>query len=203
MKIVKDGTMFVAIPVSIGLVLLVLGAGWAWFSAFILLGMFFGYFFRDPQCDLVIGDNLVIAPSYGRVMEVARHGEYHEIRIFLSVFDVHLQRSPCAGVLEKVEYVPGKCLPAMAKNAHLVNEQNIFHIETPRGKVIDKQIAGILARRVVSWVQAGQMLAQGQKIGFIKFGSQVDITVPLKASVLVQAGDNVVAGKTIIARFEQ
>lgn len=198
MNIAKEGLPFIA------------GAGIAgaclWFivkpiGIIVLAGaVFFLYFFRDPHRNILQSDNGILAPADGKVMEIANEGNIMVIRIFLSVFNVHIQRSPVAGMIKSVVYQPGKFLPAMNVGAHIVNEQNIFTVETPHGEIVVRQIAGILARRVVSWVVPGQAVEAGQKIGIIKFGSQVDVAVPAAAQMLVKKGDHVIAGVTVLAR---
>ncbi len=205
MSILKDGIPFIGIPVLIGIIFLAFGISPFVFIpgvTLIAIGLFCAYFFRDPKRTLNLGNNHFVSPADGTIMEITEEGGKKTVRIFLSVFNVHLQRSPCAGNVKSVEYVPGKFLPAMNKSAHMLNEQNIFTIETTKGDIVIKQIAGILARRVVSWVQPKEILTQGQKIGFIKFGSQVDIILPSTAQVTVRVGETVVGGETIIARYE-
>ena len=165
------------------------------------LGAFIAFFFRDPKREISRNDNHIISPADGTVLEVSEHGGAKTIRIFLSVFNVHLQRAPVSGTIKNVEYKPGKFLPAMKPEAHVENEQNIITMETPKGNYVVKQIAGILARRVISWVKAGDSVALGQKIGFIKFGSQVDLTLPASADVKVKTGDKVRGGLTVLAEY--
>ena len=203
--IAKEGFVFVIVPVVMGILFLFLGGriytavfGWV----LILIGLFCLYFFRDPSRAVPAGENLVVSPCDGTVMESGTEDGEKVIRVFLSVFNVHIQRSPVSGTLKNVEYRPGKFLPANKPEAHIVNEQNVFSIDTKKGAVIVKQIAGILARRVVAWSKAGDALKSGDKIGLIKFGSQVDIHLPLSVNVRVKPGDKVVGGETVIGEFE-
>jgi len=203
--IAKEGYVFVVIPVVLGILFLFLSRGYFTASAgwiFILLGLFCAFFFRDPPRVVPEGENLIVSPCDGTVMEAGLVYGENVIRVFLSVFNVHIQRSPVSGTVTKVEYRPGKFLPANDAQAHIVNEQNIFTIETKKGNVIVKQIAGILARRVVAWSKAGDALKSGDKIGLIKFGSQVDIHLPAAALVKVKPGDKIAGGETVIGEFK-
>ncbi|MFH1367892.1 MAG: phosphatidylserine decarboxylase [Elusimicrobiota bacterium] len=204
MFIVKDGLPLVIITAIIGILIVILFRGSYWSVpgwTLIALGLFFSYFFRDPSRKIVPDDNMVLSPADGTVLEVISACDSKTVRIFLSVFNVHLQRSPVAGSVKNVEYKPGKFLPAMDKEAHVINEQNIITIQSKKGVFTVHQIAGILARRVVSWVKPGDALEQGNKIGFIKFGSQVDLEMPASAEVKVKTGDKVRAGITVIAQL--
>jgi phosphatidylserine decarboxylase len=167
----------------------------------IAAGLFFAYFFRDPIRRVIRDDSRILSPADGTVLEISGAQGGRVIRIFLSVFNVHLQRAPVSGTIRNVEYKPGKFLPAMKPEAHVENEQNIITLQSAKGNFEVRQIAGILARRVVSWVKAGQQVEQGQQIGFIKFGSQVDLTVPASAIIKVKTGDKVRGGLTILAEY--
>lgn len=202
MSIVKEGIPFILLPIIFGSVLIYLGRYWV-YPGFIvlLLGIFCIYFFRDPSRNVPDAGNVILSPGDGRVMEVKEEDGKKVIRIFLSVFNVHLQRAPVSGKVTGVEYRRGKFLPAMMSNAHKINEQNVITIKHPKGDFVVKQIAGILARRVVSWVKPQDEISAGEKIGLIRFGSQVDLYVPNTAVVKVKAGDDVVAGETIIGEI--
>ncbi|MHB9155318.1 MAG: phosphatidylserine decarboxylase [Endomicrobiales bacterium] len=200
MFMVKEGLPFVLVPGIIGVLFLSFSRN----SVFMVLGgvlialaLFCAFFFRDPSRAVPQGEGLVLSPCDGTVMEVLEEGNAKVVRVFLSVLNVHLQRSPVSGVVKSVEYRPGKFLPAMKSEAHIVNEQNVITIASPDGEFVVKQIAGILARRVVSRVKPGEALERGQKIGLIKFGSQVDLELPLSSEIRVKAGDTVVAGETV------
>ncbi|MDR2665930.1 MAG: phosphatidylserine decarboxylase [Endomicrobium sp.] len=202
MKILKEGHSFIGTPLIVGLVLI--GVGGNEISIiigilFILVSLFCIYFFRDPKVQITDGDNLILSPCNGMVLEVSETEKDKIVRVFLSVLDVHLQRSPVAGRVVSVEYKPGKFLKAMKPQAHIVNEQNIIIIENKSGKYFVKQVAGILARRCVSWVKSGDVLKRGDKIGMIKFSSQVDLHMPKTVNIRVKQGDKVVAGVTIFA----
>lgn len=206
MSIVKEGYPFIVIPFVIGAALIFSGAG----AFFFILGLlcvsaalFCAYFFRDPSVNITQGQGLILSPCNGTVLEVGENENEKFIRVFLSVLDVHLQRSPVAGKVTKVEYKPGKFLKAMEPQAHIVNEQNHITIENENGIYTVKQVAGILARRCVSWVKAGDELQAGDKIGLIKFSSQVDLHMPKNANIKVKKDDKVVSGVTVFAVLDK
>jgi phosphatidylserine decarboxylase len=201
-RILKEGYTFVSIPLILGLLLSVANWGPLSFFGGILCGvvsLFCLYFFRDPRIGITQGNNLILSPCNGTVLDVDEKEKV--IRVFLSVFDVHLQRSPVSGKVLKVEHKPGSFLRAMNPRAHVLNEQNVITIENESGRYIVKQIAGILARRCVSWVSPGDFLKTGDKIGLIKFGSQVDLHLPKNLDIKVKQGDKVVSGVTVFATF--
>jgi phosphatidylserine decarboxylase len=202
MQIVKEGYPFILIPLILGIVLVVSVFGKFAHLAGVLciLGsLFCFYFFRDPKVEITQGENLILSPCNGTVLEVTENETEKVVRVFLSVLDVHLQRSPIAGKVLSVEYKPGKFLKAMDPEAHIVNEQNVITIENENGRYLVKQIAGILARRCVFWVKPGDILKLGDKIGVIKFGSQVDLHMPKNVEVKVKKSNKVVSGVTIFA----
>ncbi|MCL2144530.1 MAG: phosphatidylserine decarboxylase [Endomicrobia bacterium] len=200
MPIVKEGLPFILIPLLIGLVLIFAGSGRILFIAgilCILAALFCVYFFRDPAIEITQGEGLILSPCNGTVLEVSENEKEKVVRVFLSVLDVHLQRSPIDGKVTNVEYKPGKFLKAMEPEAHIVNEQNLITIENENGTYMVKQVAGILARRCVSWVKAGDVLKTGDKIGVIKFSSQVDLHMPKNIDIKVKKDDKVVSGVTV------
>jgi phosphatidylserine decarboxylase len=189
---------------------LLIGIGTAWsvplgvVSA--LLGVFSLFFFRDFDRDTAFDEKLIYSPADGKVMEVAvlSDGPYQgqrQIRIFLSVFDGHIQRVPAAGIIKKIEYKKGLFLDARDPKAHIDNEQNTIALETSRGVLIVKQIAGLIARRIMCYVKEGARLAQGERYGLIRFGSQVDVIVPTSVNVLVKEGERVVGGETVLGEW--
>jgi phosphatidylserine decarboxylase len=123
------------------------------------------------------------------------------VSIFLAVWNVHVNRSPAAGTITRMEYRPGKFLAAMRERASVENEQNVFTLSTDAGEMVFKQIAGLIARRVVSWKKAGEKVFRGERIGLVRFGSRVDIWVPKEAEVLVKLGENVKGGSSVLARW--
>jgi phosphatidylserine decarboxylase len=206
MKIVKEGYVFIISTFGVSLILFFSNVGIITNILgflFLLVSLFCLYFFRDPNIEITKGDGLILSPCNGTVLEVSENDVQKVVRVFLSVLDVHLQRSPIAGKVVSVEHKPGKFLKAMEPQAHIVNEQNIITIENENGKYLIKQIAGILARRCVSWVKPGDILKAGDKIGVIKFSSQVDIHMPRNVDVKVKFGEKVVAGVTIFATLSR
>ncbi|RMF89326.1 MAG: phosphatidylserine decarboxylase [Nitrospinota bacterium] len=178
------------------------GVGWPWGG--VALGgvtLFLLFFFRDPERQIPTGEGLVLAPADGRVLEVVREGAGWRISIFLSLFDVHINRSPVSGVVREVHYQPGKFLPAFWRNASTVNEQNTLIIDSPYGTIVVRQIVGILARRVVCWVHPGESITAGKRFGLMKFGSRIDLLLPERCELWVKTGARVRAGETVLAKF--
>jgi phosphatidylserine decarboxylase len=203
MNIAKEGWPFITIPLLAGIIFLFPGRGLLSAAGFILitLGLFSAFFFRDPMRTIPPEEHRIISPADGKIMEVTEADGQKVVRIFLSVFNVHLQRAPISGTVTKVEYRPGKFLPAMDPKAHQLNEQNAITIATPKGDVTIVQIAGILARRIISYPNAGDAVVRGQKVGLIRFGSQVDIYMPLSCTLNAKPGDVVVGGETILGEI--
>jgi len=173
---------------------------------FIILAAFMAFFFRDPQRQPPTDASLVVAPADGRVTRVKPVGELSErsatlVSIFLSPFDVHINRAPIAGRITDVSYKRGKFLIATDESASLVNEQNALTIEGEQITVVCKQIAGILARRIVCWKRAGESVSLGERFGLIKFSSRTDVLLPARVEVLVAEGARVKGGTTIIGRI--
>ena len=201
---VKEGYKFAAAPFLLGLLALLLH--WNWAAGILLfLAAFVLYFFRDPERAAPADPAAVVSPADGRVMEIVdeplgtRPGR--RISIFLSIFDVHVNRAPLAGRISKVEYRPGRFLAAMRSRASAENEQNVIHLGTARGEIVFKQIAGWIARRVLCWKSEGDIVAAGERVGMIRFGSRVDIWLPPEAEILVQPGQHVAGGSSILARW--
>ena len=168
------------------------------------LGAFVAYFFRDPERIPPAGDDLVLSPADGRVVVIEPLNENETLlSIFLSVFDVHVNRAPIAGTVTGVQYREGRFMVANDKRASVENEQNVVTIENPRVRVVFKQIAGLIARRIVFWKQQGASVAGGEKVGLIKFGSRVDVIMPRSVTVTVKVGDHVEGGLSIIGRISQ
>ncbi len=200
----KDGYKFAAPPLALGAVAAALGWRKA-ATALLLAGSFVVYFFRDPD-RVVPGDpGVVVSPADGRVMEVAsercadRAG--HRVSIFLAIWDVHVNRSPMAGHLQRIEYRPGRFYAAMRSKASAENEQNVIHLQTDRGEIVFKQIAGWVARRVVCWKSPGDSVLRGERIGLIRFGSRMDVWLPEAAEIVVKPGQRVAGGVTVLARW--
>ncbi len=172
----------------------------------LILAAFFLWFFRDPERATPALPNLVISPADGKVTAIAQfevNGESRtRISIFLNVFNVHVNRSPIAGVIKDVQYQKGKFGNAMGSGSSDVNEQNVVTVEGDGHRVVFKQIAGLLARRIVFTKNVGDQVQRGERIGLIKFASRVDVILEPAAEVKVKLGDNVVGAKTVIAVFE-
>jgi len=168
-------------------------------SLLIVFSFFCMFFFRDPKIKITQGEGIILSPCNGTVMEVTEEDGEKVIRVFLSIFSVHLQRSPVAGTVVDVKHQDGKFLPAWDPKAHIENEQNIFTIQSDDGVYTVRQIAGLVARRCVSWVKKGDVLKAGDKIGMIKFSSQVDLHLPQKSVITVKPGEKTKAGITVVA----
>ncbi len=171
---------------------------WRWAC---LWSIFFVTRERSPPTE----PGIVVSPADGRVMEVVtepwdgRSGQ--RISIFLAVWNVHVNRSPMAGRITRVDYRPGKFYAAMRSRASVENEQNVIHLETERGEIVFKQIAGWIARRVVCWKSSGDMLKLGERVGMIRFGSRMDVWLPLGAEIVARPGQHVAGGVSILARW--
>jgi len=165
--------------------------------------------FRDPARSSPAGEGVFLAPADGRVVEVKQvreprflQGEGLKIGIFMSLLDVHVNRVPVEGQVALVEHVPGQFLQAFRPEASEVNEHNLVGLESRHGRVLVKQVAGIMARRVVCWVRPGQKVQAGDRLGVGKFGSRVDVFLPPGAASVVQVGDRARGGVTVIARWK-
>lgn len=201
MFIAKEGWPFILIPAVAAVALFALRGGMltgVLGSLCLLIAVFCAFFFRDPSRVIAADPAAVVAPCDGTVMEITTEDGQNVIRVFLSVFNVHIQRAPVDGAVTGVKYIPGKFLPAMKPEACRVNEQNVITISSEKGSFIVKQIAGILARRVVAWSKPGDVVKKGDKIGLIKFGSQVDLYMPPASVIAVKVGDIVVGGETVM-----
>lgn len=175
--------------------------GWAWPT--VLLALFFLWFFRDPERTIPNAPGTVVSPADGKVTHVAQivqdGAPYLRISIFLSVFDVHVNRSPIGGVIREVRYQEGKFLNAMGAASAEENEQNIVVVEGDGQRVTFKQIAGLLARRIVFTKNAGDRVERGERVGLIKFGSRVDVLLDASTSIRVKVGDHVKGGSSVLA----
>ncbi|ACI21255.1 phosphatidylserine decarboxylase family protein [Thermodesulfovibrio yellowstonii] len=173
--------------------------------AFAILSLFFLYFFRDPERTPPADPNVVVSPADGKVISIKQHGEsfcdkgHTEISIFMSPFDVHVNRAPFDGIVKEVVYTPGKFFSAFKEKAYRENENIKITIQTQHGNIVVRQVAGFVARRVVCWIKEGDSLNKGERFGMIKFSSRVDICLPSFFKINVKVGDKVKAGKNIIA----
>jgi phosphatidylserine decarboxylase len=201
---VKEGYFFGLPLVALG------GAAFLlhWYIAgtlLVLLALFVFSFFRDPDRVIPSEPAAVVSPADGRVVVVTeeenagRPGQ--RVSIFLAIWNVHVNRAPASGTIAKMDYRPGKFLAAMRERASFENEQNVFTLSTESGEMVFKQIAGLIARRVVSWKKAGEQVLRGERIGLVRFGSRVDVWLPREAEILVRVGDNVRGGASVIAQW--
>ena len=207
MKIDKAGWPFIAgalVPAAV----LAGTRRYGWATGFGVLGAFFAYFFRDPERIIPTAPGLVVSPADGRVVIAGPSdgrwsppGQWQQVTIFLSPMDVHMNRTPVGGRVTRIEYRPGKFLPAYKEDAS-ENELNEIWIDHDGEPVVVRQIVGVLARRVVCRVAEGQSLERGERIGLMKFGSRMDVFLPIRAQLLVQVGQTVVGGETVLARLD-
>ena len=202
---------WVLVPLLGCLAAAALGYWWWWpalifAGAWLLLAAFMAYFFRDPRRAPPVDSSVVVSPADGRVTRVqhlspADANSPQVVSIFLSPFDVHINRAPIAGQITDVTYTKGRFMIATRDEASLVNEQNALTIEGERVTVVCKQIAGVLARRIVCWRRVGDRLQLGEKFGLIKFSSRTDLVLPAEVEVTVAVGQRVRGGVSIIGRL--
>jgi phosphatidylserine decarboxylase len=209
MAMVREGYWFGLPPLLLGLLLLIFGRSWIFAVGvgLVFLGLFVFSFFRNPDRAIPGEPGLVVSPADGRVVVVkieenaGRPGK--RISIFLAVWNVHVNRAPSAGKITRLDYKPGKFLAAWDANASFQNEQNVFTQATEHGEIVYKQIAGWVARRVVSWKKAGDAVERGERIGLVRFGSRMDVWLPGEAEILVREGQNVKGGSSVLARMAE
>ena len=199
---VRDG-YFYGVGLLVAALLLLWLASWPWAVVPLLLAAFFLWFFRDPERAVPTEPGLIVSPGDGLVTEAVRFettdGPRQRISIFLSVFDVHVNRSPIAGTILVARYQRGKYLNAMNPASASENEQNIVTVRGGGFEVTFKQIAGLLARRIVFVPVVGSTIARGERVGLIKFGSRVDVIVPAEAELRVRPGVRVKGGASVLA----
>lgn len=201
---VKETYRFAIPPLAIGIICIFFG--WKWPAAILIfLGLFVFYFFRNPERDIPSDPGLVVSPADGRVVEIVDEPfdsvMGHRISIFLSIWNVHVQRAPVAGRIANVVYRPGKFMGAFRAAASRENEQNVIYMDTPQGTLVFKQIAGAIARRVLCWKNPGEEVSRGERVGLIRFGSRVDVWLPMDAEVVVKRGENIAGGASVIAKW--
>lgn len=203
----KEGIPFVLLFLVPALIVLALG-WWIAASLCVLLAAFMAFFFRDPERVCPIDNRVVVSPADGRVVKVARVDDRvkdspTQISIFLSPLDVHINRSPIAGEIVEIVYKPGAFHIASRDIASVENEQNVVTVRGEKFTVVFRQIAGVLARRVVLWKKKGDWVALGERVGLMKFGSRMDVILPSEVEVVVREGERVVGGVSVIGRFVQ
>ena len=200
---VRDGYIYGLSLLAVAVLLVWATGGWAWGIVPVLLAAFFLWFFRDPQRQIPAGAGLIVSPGDGKVTETVTistpDGPRQRISIFLSVFNVHVNRSPIGGVLTRVQYQKGEYLNAMNPASADRNEQNAATVRGEGIEVTFKQIAGLLARRIVFNLREGDTVERGQRVGLIKFGSRVDVVLPVEAEIKVKVGQMVQGGATVLA----
>ena len=206
--IAREGWPFLTIAIVVAILVSTFVPGFISFLTW-LAALFVLQFFRDPPRDIPQGENLVLSPADGRVIKVERTQDPYAQReailvsVFMNVFNVHSNRSPVDGVIEKVQYFPGKFVNADLDKASLENERNAIVLKTAQGKTVTfVQVAGLIARRILCYVKAGDSLSRGQRYGFIRFGSRVDVYLPLEAKVKVSIGEKVSATSTVLAALD-
>ncbi len=203
---VKDAYRFLIPILAFAAILFLMRMHWA-ALVFCLAGGMIAFFFRNPNRRIPEGRNLIVSPADGKVVRIVRlpanegEPEGQSLSIFLSVFDVHVNRAPVAGELERLEYKRGRFKVAFDDEASRVNEQNILTIRTDISRVTVKQIAGLIARRVICWKQPGSTMKRGETIGLIRFGSRVDLEIPGRVKLHVKVGDRVYGGSSVIGEF--
>ena len=202
LSMVKEGYYFGLPPLALGAAALFLR--WTLASVILLcLAAFIFYFFRDPERVIPADPGAIVSPADGRVVVVTdeendgRPGK--RISVFLAIWNVHMNRSPAAGIITKMNYCPGKFSAAMRECASTDNEQNVITLATDGGEITFKQIAGLIARRVVCWKKPGDRVARGERIGLVRFGSRADLWLPRDSELQVKVGDHVAGGSSVVA----
>lgn len=201
----RDGWLYLVI-----LAIITFLAYWVWPWLVILPGILFLFvlfFFRNPKRNILAEEFSLVSPADGVVMDVERvfedqflNGESIRVRIFLSIFNVHVNRSPMAGEVVFRDYRPGKMIPAFKSHASELNEKNYVGIQNQHLRILVTQVTGFIARRIVCWVNKGNTVAKGERFGLIKFGSCTEIFVPTDVEIMVAPGDKVRGGESIIGR---
>ncbi len=206
-KIAASGYRFLAAAALLIFLGWLLGSGWLEGLGLLALA-FFGYFFRDPERPIPAAPEAVVSPADGKVVFIDEvreerylNGPARRVAIFMNVFDVHVNRAPVAGAVTEAEHRDGCFKAAWRADACTLNEQQALVLEAKGARVLVVQIAGLLARRIVSYVQPGQYLDKGERLGLICFGSRVDLYLPLEAEIMVKVGERVKAGSSIVARW--
>jgi phosphatidylserine decarboxylase len=204
--IAREGWPFVGIAVAIAILVTLFSAAWS--IPFWIIALFVLQFFRDPPRVVPQDPNAVLSPADGRIVVVEKTQDPYagreaiKISVFMNVFNVHSNRAPVDGRIEKIQYFPGKFVNADLDKASIENERNALVIAATNGQIVTcVQVAGLIARRILCYVKPGDFLKRGQRYGFIRFGSRVDVYLPLTAVPKVTVGDKVYATETILAEF--
>jgi phosphatidylserine decarboxylase len=212
----REGLLFIAIAAVVaagGFAFAINRRSWGlWLAAFVLLllALWVAYFFRDPERTGDRGPSLVVSPADGKLIMITQvdeptfvQGRAIRLSIFMNVFNVHVNRYPVDGVVRYVHYNKGKFLNAAAEKSSLENEQMSVGIDSGRYRILVRQIAGLIARRIVTYSKVGETVKQGERMGIIRFGSRVDVFMPVNSTLRARVGDITVAGVTILADLPQ
>ena len=212
MNFAREGLLFIAIAAVIaagGFAFAINRRSWGlWLAAFVLLllALWVAYFFRDPERTGERGPSLVVSPADGKLIMITEvdeptfvQGRAIRLSIFMNVFNVHVNRYPVDGVVRHVHYNKGKFLNAAAEKSSLENEQMSVGIDNGRHRILVRQIAGLIARRIVTYSKVGETVKQGDRMGIIRFGSRVDVFLPVNSALRAKVGDITAAGVTILA----
>jgi len=209
LKIAPDGYPFIIIFALITILVYIFGKPWIAVLP-LTITIFIAFFFRDPERTMPGGNGIFVSPADGKVILIKNvyekdylHTESKEISIFMSLFDVHVNRAPCDGKVSLIKHSPGKFLVAHKDAASMENENTVILLEGKDGKILVRQVAGYLARRIVCRVKVDDVLKRGERYGMIKFGSRLDIYLPKDAEIKIKLGDKVRAGETIIGVSKQ
>jgi phosphatidylserine decarboxylase len=198
--IAKEGYPFILIPLAAAVLLAFVG--WWWLVVyFVLVAALMAVFFREPERAVPSDPDIVVSAADGTVTRIDETENGKIVSVFLSPLNVHINRSPIAGTITRVDYIKGKKLPATSNQASFVNERNSITIQGDKMTVVCTQIAGILARRIVCRCKEGDQLDIGERFGLIKFSSRTDLLMPKDVEVIVRSGDRVVGGQTVIAKL--
>jgi phosphatidylserine decarboxylase len=208
----REGLVFIAVAALIAAATYAVALNrrswplWLLAYALTIVALWIAYFFRDPERSGPRGDRVVIAPADGEVVQISEveepafiGGRARRVSIFMNVFNVHVNRYPVSGIVRYLRYNPGKFLNAAAEKSSLENEQMSVGIESRAGRILVRQIAGLIARRIVTYSKEGETVQQGNRMGLIRFGSRVDVFLPLTARLRVKTGGMTLAGTTEIA----
>ncbi|NUO62536.1 MAG: phosphatidylserine decarboxylase family protein [Gemmatimonadaceae bacterium] len=214
MRIAREGLPFIAIAAVLALVAILYSArrgswpSWLLSAVLVVVAVWVVYFFRDPERTGERGDRVVTSPADGKVVLITEvdepafiHGRAKRVSIFMNVFNVHVNRYPVSGTVKYVQYNPGKFLNAAVEKSSLENEQRSVGIESGPYRILVRQIAGLIARRIVTYSREGERVEQGERMGLIRFGSRVEVFLPTDATVRVKIGDLTTAGTTTLAEL--
>jgi phosphatidylserine decarboxylase len=202
--VAREGYPFILAALIITALIWFISVGWL-FSVSILAAVFVVSFFRDPERNIPRDPDSIVSPADGKVIKVERirddrflKDEALKVSIFMNVFNVHVNRAPVSGRVATIIYNPGRFFSANLDKASLENEQNSLFVDGARGRLVLNQIAGLVARRIVCRVSEGAELTKGERIGIIRFGSRVDVYMPIDSRVTVKVGDRVKAGSSVL-----